>query len=411
MTIDFNAITKMTKPFADTGDAADILDTNDTGRAGWNAGFPTETQVDAPPFRIDFNGILKRISQACISFFAGKHYKHDGTFSTAIGGYPLGAVIQRNDNNRLFLSTIDNNTNNPNTDMTGWLLIGDGGNADTVDGLHADDFALAGDYLTADNAPSISRQADNLKLSATGTNANTVITYSELIVKSGTNRKLLLSGNYTLNSAASGVNGLDSGTLAANTWYAVYVIYDVDTNTKASLMSLSATNPTLPTGYTHFARVGWIRTDGTANKYPLSFSQKGRNVTYKVAAGSNVPDAVILISTATGTFGYTSCVYSALSVANFVPPTATVIKGSLLGTTDGTGMGSSYVQVAPNTAYGAVISTNPPPASNMLWVEPSWLGFQVVVNMPYQLDLESTSIAAIVQSNDGAIIITGWEDS
>jgi len=81
MTIDFNAIDKMTKPFADTGDAADILDTNDTGRAGWNNGFPTETQVDAPPFRIDFNGVLKRISQACISFFAGKHYKYDGTFS------------------------------------------------------------------------------------------------------------------------------------------------------------------------------------------------------------------------------------------------------------------------------------------------------------------------------------------
>lgn len=59
-------------------------------------------------------------------------------------------------------------------------------------------------------------------------------------------------------------NGLDSGAAAANTKYAVHVITNDAGTLVASLLSLSATAPALPAGYTKFRRVRWIRTTGAS---------------------------------------------------------------------------------------------------------------------------------------------------
>jgi hypothetical protein len=53
-----------------------------------------------------------------------------------------------------------------------------------------------------------------------------------------------------LNITTSGANGLDTGTVTANVWYYLYEIYNPTTTTAALLMSLSATSPTMPSGYT-----------------------------------------------------------------------------------------------------------------------------------------------------------------
>jgi len=89
---------------------------------------------------------------------------------------------------------------------------------------------------------------------------------------------------YTADLAVSGANGLDTGAEAANTWYAVYVIVGDDApnvvdqtanNNQptlwrrgarvATLLSTSATAPTLPPGYNRFRRVGWVRNDASSN--------------------------------------------------------------------------------------------------------------------------------------------------
>jgi hypothetical protein len=57
--------------------------------------------------------------------------------------------------------------------------------------------------------------------------------------------------------------GLDTGTIAANTGYHVYLIYNVGTTTLDVLISLSATAPTLPSGYTKFRRIGSMLTNST----------------------------------------------------------------------------------------------------------------------------------------------------
>lgn len=71
-------------------------------------------------------------------------------------------------------------------------------------------------------------------------------------------------GTLALNAATNGVNGLDSGTLIDATWYAIYVIYNPTTATVASLLSNNFSNPlVLPSGFTHYRRIGSVLTNGT----------------------------------------------------------------------------------------------------------------------------------------------------
>jgi len=123
---------------------------------------------------------------------------------------------------------------------------------------------------------SIQGSFKNLQASATGLSANVTVTADEITVENASNAyQTLRAVNLIIAGTASGAaNGLDAGALAISTWYSVWVIWNGVTT--AGLLSLSATAPTLPAGYTHKARVGWIRTDGTANKYPLGFKQYGR---------------------------------------------------------------------------------------------------------------------------------------
>lgn len=77
--------------------------------------------------------------------------------------------------------------------------------------------------------------------------------------------EIAFSGRLTVDITASGANGLDAGSVAANTWYAVYVISDsTELKQQAGLFSLSATSPTLPAGYDRYRRIGWVPTDGSS---------------------------------------------------------------------------------------------------------------------------------------------------
>ncbi|MEG1818076.1 hypothetical protein [Pseudomonas sp.] len=121
---------KITTPWASTGSKNPIPANanNTTGTAGFDKGFPdiTMTPEEAggiPPAGQDFNGILNVITE-CI------RYSQSGgmpTFSQSISdiasGYGKGAVLKSDDGSKLFLSKIDSNLNNPNTNPEGWGII------------------------------------------------------------------------------------------------------------------------------------------------------------------------------------------------------------------------------------------------------------------------------------------------
>jgi hypothetical protein len=104
--------------------------------------------------------------------------------------------------------------------------------------------------------------------------------------------------------AGSGVGGLDTGVKAASTSYHVFVIKNPTTNVTGALISLSATAPTLPSGYTLFRRVGSILTDSSSNI--RQFVQKGDvfnlNSAFLAlnAVGSNTSGAPLAVGCPTG---------------------------------------------------------------------------------------------------------------
>jgi len=67
--------------------------------------------------------------------------------------------------------------------------------------------------------------------------------------------------------------GLDTGTVAADTWYYVHIIERSDTGVTDAIFSLSATSPTFPASYDKRRRIGAVLTDGSANI--LAFNQLG----------------------------------------------------------------------------------------------------------------------------------------
>jgi hypothetical protein len=79
-------------------------------------------------------------------------------------------------------------------------------------------------------------------------------------------------------STNGAVNKLDTGTVAASTFYWVWLISNG--TTFGGLYSLSPTAPSLPSGYTYKLLVGCVQTDGSS--HIIQTIQIGQHVTYAV---------------------------------------------------------------------------------------------------------------------------------
>ena len=71
------------------------------------------------------------------------------------------------------------------------------------------------------------------------------------------------SVNVTANITASGLNGLDAGSEAADTWYYLYIIWNG--TTVGSVLSTNGSAPALPAGYTHFGLVTVVRNNSSSD--------------------------------------------------------------------------------------------------------------------------------------------------
>jgi hypothetical protein len=98
------------------------------------------------------------------------------------------------------------------------------------------------------------------------------------VAADSTNAGIMTLGSaYTKTTSAwalgTGNGALDTGSIAANTWYHAYLIQRTDTGVVDLLVSLSASAPTMPSGYTLFRRIGSMKTDGSSHW--LQFVQFG----------------------------------------------------------------------------------------------------------------------------------------
>lgn len=112
-----------------------------------------------------------------------------------------------------------------------------------------------------------------------------------------------------IDATTNGLNGLDTGSLAASTVYAVWLIADpVDLSTSGCMVSLSSTQPLMPFGYSAFALIGYVTTSSGAvflKGYWSAGNSTARQFTY---------DAPILALN-----GGASATYAGVALTTFVP--------------------------------------------------------------------------------------------
>lgn len=134
------------EPFAQDGDKNPIplerAIADPVYRASWKAGFPPDTRLPKDlggeaPDGLDFNGVLNILSQAVVFLQKGNAYQ----FDPALAPYPIGALVRSNDNLTTYQSTVPNNSNNPNSNMTGWRVYNS--SSFVVDNLTTNDSAKA----------------------------------------------------------------------------------------------------------------------------------------------------------------------------------------------------------------------------------------------------------------------------
>jgi hypothetical protein len=221
-------------------------------------------------------------------------------------------------------------------------------------------------------------------INATHTDHQVDLTIDEIVLQDVNYfPKTIRSVSVTIDLAAAGANGLDTGSEAGSTWYYLWVLAKAD-NTACGVFSLSSTTPTFPAGYTFKALVGAVRNDSSSNFVP--FSQINNKVvranTWMVSAGVETT-------------------YTAIDVTAFVPVTAKVLFGTCFVETSNTSLYNPICRIASDTAGKGVSQvgfyialTN---ASNMVGM------FSISIIEPLTIYYNVNS------GSDVYIGISGWE--
>ncbi len=142
---------------------------------------------------------------------------------------------------------------------------------------------------------------NGLGLSNNATTPNTLLNIAAGACRDSSNiNDIVVSSAVVLNTAAKGALGLDTGTLAASTLYAVYAIGS-STNQIGNgqplsaypgtvIISASFSQPVLPQNYDMFRRIGTVATDGSSNL--RAFVQVGsgsvRTMNYGTAIATSI---------------------------------------------------------------------------------------------------------------------------
>lgn len=125
---------------------------------------------------------------------------------------------------------------------------------------------------------------------------------------------IVLTATITPAINVSGVNGLDTGTEAASTWYHLWIIGDPGAKVAtAAIYSLSPTSPTMPTGYTLKRRIASVRNDAGLLLVPQR--TYGMNATRDIIYVSSIVNRNVLLLGG-------ALVPTAVALGTHVPPTS-----------------------------------------------------------------------------------------
>lgn len=107
----------------------------------------------------------------------------------------------------------------------------------------------------------------------------------------GTSNPVSASSTATITSTLSGVGGIDTGTIAVDTLYAIYAIGDSrGFNAGAAIFSASFSGPQMPMGYDVYRYIGTVRTTDPAIFLPFDQVGNGKDrwMYYRTAIATDI---------------------------------------------------------------------------------------------------------------------------
>lgn len=153
----------------------------------------------------------------------------------------------------------------------------------------------------------------------------------------------------TINTAQNGLNGLDTGAVAASTLYAIVVVADsTNKHPAGAMMTLTPAAPYLPFGYDMFRYIGSVMTDGAS--HILDFTQR---------KGGNDRDMYYAAAIATNISAGASTTFAAVTVTGAPASAAEVIVDAVLTADAGATRTAALKAVSSSSAAGQVKMSSP----------------------------------------------------
>ena len=242
--------------------------------------------------------------------------------------YHTGDIVRQIGGSRLYKSITDDNINNPIIDLSNWQYLGNLDNLFTTEVITTEGDLIKGnssgeaERLPVGTAGQILQSNGtnpvwaNKDISTTTTKGQSLLP-DQITISNGTDSDHdidFTAGNFNFDDgsgqtvataltkqidsswvAGDNAGGLDTGTVAADTTYHCFAIWNPTTETADFLFSTSLASPTLPSGYTKKTRVGSIITNNSSNI--ILFVQRGQEFILKtkiteVNINSSIPTSL-----------------------------------------------------------------------------------------------------------------------
>lgn len=253
---------------------------------------------------------------------------------------------------------------------------------------------------TAAQSPQTICGALGLKIANDGTTPNTKITITADQITMVANGQTIsrLNVSLSLNLTVNGANGLDTGSYnVANEILNLYVIDNG--SAAASLASLSATAPTMPSGYSYKCRLGAAMSDSSPNLY--RFKQFGNRTRYFPSAGNTVSYPFINNGPVGSNCGTNSPTPFIQDLSAFIPPTATFANLIMMNQYNGNAAANVLV-MSTFSSSGSLGGTSPPVVGTTATAA-QVVNIDIVLNTP-----QTTNWCA--SGSGGALFAAGWQD-
>lgn len=186
-------------------------------------------------------------------------------------------------------------------------------------------------------------------------------------------------------AAGDDAGGLDAGSMAADTWYHVWLIKNPTTAAVDALFSTSATSPTMPSGYTLKRRIGAVLTNSSGDILP--FKQWGRNFDW-----------------VTPVVDYTNATLSGTVEPATSVPNGLAVEGRYVLAGYGTAAGWSYIFVHPSDC-NAVSNVGQWASGNTSAASWGSTYVEMRTSTARKIKLSQSGVTADIQ-----LITCGWRD-